>query len=493
MFPVRKIEMKKSFLSLLAGVLVFSACSNDSEIAVPDDVTVQDFMWRAMNFWYFWQADVPLLDDNQLNNAESYTDLLESQPDPESFYQSIQFNEDRFSFLRSDYTTLVNNLNGVSKSNGLEFGLVQFSGSSGDLFGYVRYIIPNSDASTQDIVRGELFTGVNGVTLNLSNYRDLLFGLDDTYTLNMADINGTTITPNGKSVTLTKEEGLVENPIFIAQTLDVQGQKIGYLMYNGFTRDFDSELNQVFGQFVNDGVTDLILDLRYNGGGSVNTARLLSSMIYGTNTNDLFLRQRWNDKIQALFSNAQLEDYFASTVDGSTPINTLNLNRVFVIGTNSTASSSELVMNGLDPYIEVIHVGETTRGKNEFSITLVDDPGNSYIYDSDREGNINPDNSYGLQPLVGRNENANGFFDYTAGFSPDILLEEDLSNLGILGQVSEPLLARALQEITGVSTKRNWDVVLPAKVMAESKQATPLFQKSVLDKKMDIPALLNQQ
>lgn len=478
--------MKKSFLLLFAAVLVFPSCSNDSEIVIPDDVTVQDFMWRSMNLWYFWQAEVPALGDGQIDNAESYTTLLESQPTPEEFYESIQFGEDRFSFLRSDYTTLVNNLNGVSRSNGLEFGLVQFTGSS-EIFGYVRYIIPGSDAATQDIARGELFVGVNGQTLNLSNYQELLFGLDDTYTLNMADINGTTITPNGKTVTLTKEEGLVENPIFIAQTLDVQGQKIGYLMYNGFTRDFDLELNQAFGQFVNDGVTDLILDMRYNGGGSVNTARLLSSMIYGTNTNDLFLRQRWNDKIQGLFSDSQLEDYFANTVDGSTPLNTLNLSRVFVIGTGSTASSSELVMNGLAPYIPVIHIGETTRGKNEFSITLVDDPGNSYIYSSSREGSINPDNSYGLQPLVGRNENADGFFDYTSGFTPDIELAEDLSNLGVLGQTDEPLLARALQEITGASTKTNWEVLMPAKVMAESKQFSAVFQKAVLDKKLQLP------
>ena len=478
--------MKKSFLLLFAAVLTFISCSNDSEIVIPEDVTVQDFMWRAMNLWYFWQAEVPVLNDNQLNNGDAYGTLLESQPTPEEFYESIQFIEDRFSFLRSDYTTLVNNLNGVSRSNGLEFGLVQFTGSS-DLFGYVRYIVPNSNAASQDISRGELFTGVDGQSLNEFNFQELLFGSNDTYTLNMADISGSTIIPNGKSVTLTKEEGLIEDPILIAETLDIQGQKIGYLMYNGFTRDFDVDLNEVFGQFVNDGVTELILDMRYNGGGSVNTARLLSSMIYGTNTNDLFLRQRWNDKIQGLFSDAQLEDYFADTVDGSTPLNTLNLNRVFVIGTGSTASASELVMNGLAPYIPVIHIGETTRGKNEFSITLVDDPGNSYIYSSSREGNINPENSYGLQPLVGRNENADGFFDYTSGFTPDIQLAEDLSNLGVLGQTDEPLLARALQEITGASTKTNWEVKMPAKVMAESKQYSPVFQKAVLDKPLQLP------
>lgn len=482
--------MKKSFYSLFAALLFLTACSNDSEIVVPEDVTVQDFMWRSMNFWYFWQGEVPVLADSQLDNADSYTSLLQSQATPEDFFESIQFSEDRFSFLRSDYTTLVNNLNGVSRSNGLEFGLVQFANSQ-ELFGYVRYIIPNSDASTKDIARGELFTGVNGQTLTLSNYVGLLFGSEATYTLNMADIDGTTITPNGKEVTLTKEEGLLENPIFIAQTLEVSGQKIGYLMYNGFRRDFNEQLNAAFGQFAADGVTDLVLDLRYNGGGSVNTSRLMASMIYGTNTNDLYLRQRWNDKIQGLFNSAQLEDYFARFVDEeeTIAINTLNLNRVFVIGTNSTASASELIMNGLDPYIDVILIGETTRGKNEFSITLVDDPGNSYIYDSDRESNINPDNSYGLQPLVGRNENAVGFSDYTAGFTPDIALSEDISNLGVLGQTDEPLLARALQEITGLSTKRSFEVRLPAKVMGESGQNTPLFQKSVLDKRIRVPQL----
>lgn len=105
--------------------------------------------------------------------------------------------------------------------------------------------------------------------------------------------------------------------------------------------------------------------MRYNPGGSVNTSRLLASMVYGTNTSEVYIKQRWNDKIQVQFDDEFLTDYFANTT-GTSPINTLNLSRVFVIATGDSASASELVMNGLDPYIDVVHVGETTRGKMNF-------------------------------------------------------------------------------------------------------------------------------
>lgn len=480
--------MKKILFPLTAFLFLFVSCNSDDDGIengeTPDptsnDVTVQNFMWQAMNLWYFWQAEVPNLADDRFSSDEEYTEFLASTPDPEQFYEQLQFSEDRFSFFNEDFSTLVNGLNGISRSNGLEFGLVRFADSD-DVFGYVQYIIPNSNASTVDIQRGDIFTRVDGQVLNVSNFRGLLFGENTTYTLGLATIENNTITDTDEEVTLTKEEGLVENPIFLSSTLNVNGQQIGYLMYNAFNRNFNDELNEVFGQFVADGVTDLILDFRYNGGGSVNTSRLLASMISGNSTNDLYIRQRWNDKIQAQLSAEQLEDYFANQVDG-TPLNAVGLNRVFVLTTGRTASASELVMNGLDPYIEVIQIGETTSGKNEFSITLVDDSENSFIYNSSREDQINPDNSWALQPLVGRNENADGFSDYTAGFTPDILLEEDLANLGVLGDENEPLLARALQEITGETGKRDFSVQMPAKAMANSKMLSPLKDKMFLDK-----------
>ncbi|MGB5403584.1 MAG: S41 family peptidase, partial [Robiginitalea sp.] len=350
--------MKKWIFVLLALGMV--ACSNDDGVDLPDnpnpdpdaDVVVQNFMWQAMNLWYFWQGDVANLADDAYLTDEEYTAFLASESDPAAFFENqLRFSEDRFTFYSDDYTELTQGLAGISRNNGMEFGLVQFSGST-NIFGYVRYILPDSDAASKDISRGELFTGVDGVTLTLDNYEDLLFGDNATYTLNMADITGNDIVPNGKEVTLTKEENFQANPIYLTEVFEnIGGQTVGYLMYNRFLNEFDRELNDAFGFLVSRGVTELILDLRYNPGGSVNTTRLLASMIYGTNTDEVYLEQQWNDKIQEAFTGDDpdaLKEYFASAVSSGVPINTLNLRRVYIITSRSTASGGELLINGLN-------------------------------------------------------------------------------------------------------------------------------------------------
>lgn len=493
-------SLLKTSLYYLAFLFLVLACSKDDapnpdpiteipdpEVPVAKDVTAHDFMWKAMNFWYFWQANVADLSDSRFANDSQYNSYLQEQGEPDEFFNDkLLFTEDRFSFLNADYKELVQSFQGISKSNGLEFGLSLFSNSE-NVYGYVRYIVPGSNAATADISRGEIFTGVDGQTLNLDNYQSLLFGSNDTYTLNMASIENNTISANGKSVTLTKEAGLSENPVFKTEVFEVSGQKIGYLMYNGFTSNYNEELNAAFGTLKTAGVTDLVLDLRYNSGGSVNSSRLLASMIYGTDTSKLYIRQRWNAKLQPQFSASQLEDYFANTT-GESPINTLNLSRVFVIATGSTASASELVMNGLDPYMDVIHVGTTTRGKNEFSITLVDLPSNTYIYASDKESSINANNRWGIQPLVGRNENSVGFYDYTDGFTPDYALAESLGNYGVLGDPSEPLLAKCLELITGDSSSTGKSAKALSFALNEfdnSKRHTLLKERMILDKPLE--------
>lgn len=494
----------RKFLSLaLAATLVLASCSKDDDgpkTSGPDpdpsaDVTAQNFMWKAMNIWYFWQGDVPNLADDRFANTTEYTDFLKSESDPEQFFYKICNKHenlvgsanaiDRFSFLEENYQDLVKSFAGITKSNGLEFGLYQFSNSD-NVFGYVKYIVPNSSASGTDIARGDLFVGVNGQTLNINNYYDLLFGSgSDSYTLNMAEINSNDeIAPNGEEVSLSKVENLVEDPVFIHKVLTIDGHKIAYLMYNQFTSNYDEELNNVFGEFKAAGATDLVLDLRYNPGGDVNSARLLSSMIHGTNTSEVFIRQRWNDKLQSEFDEEDLVDYFADKTkkSGGTAINTLNLNKVYVITTGGTASASELVINGLAPYMDVVQIGTKTVGKNEFSITLVDLPSNSYIYNEGQSNKINPKDQWGIQPLVGRNENAAGFSDYTSGLLPDIVLAEDLSNFGFLGEPSEPLLKKAISEITGTTAKADFKVNFPAKEFTNSKMHTPLKDNMYLSK-----------
>lgn len=486
--------MKKYLLIMLAVAFVSLSCSKDDDINSggpnPDpsaNLDIQDFMWKSLNLWYFWQAEVPNLADNRFNSDTEYTEFLQSEANPTDFLENqLLYSEDRFTFYSDDYEEFTNSLTGVTKSNGLSFGLIAYGTSQ--IAGYVRYVTPNSDAAGEDITRGEFFSGVDGIPLTESNYIDLLYGENDTYTLNMANYENDTFVANGKDVTLTQQENFQENPIYIANTIEVNGQKIGYIYYNRFLSDYDEELNQAFGDFNSQGVTDLVLDLRYNRGGFVSSAIHLSSMIYGPNTDDLFLRRIYNPKLQEVY-NESAEDNFRDMTSNGTAINSLNLNRVYVLTTNRSASASELIINGLDPYIDVIQIGTTTTGKNEFSVTLVDDPnrdGLPFIYTAAREAFINPDNSWAIQAIIGRVENAVGFSDYSNGFTPEIELAEDVLNLGILGDLNEPLLARAIEDITGVSGKRDFSVRMPALPIADSDTYAPNQDLLIMDNLMPV-------
>lgn len=512
--------MKKSRLFPLIMVLVasfaFVGCSdNDDEFADPaipggsGNVTLNEpaneFTWRAMNLWYFWQADVNALDVNNYTTIdELYTFLNTYNDTSDLFYNLCNKHErvvgeesaiDRFSFVTPDFNDLVNSQQGVFKSNGISFTLVFAPEGAPKVIGVVRYVDNNTDASTKNISRGDIFYGVDGQALNfIDEGNNNLNLLDpDTYTLNFADIvNGATV-PNGVDIQFTKQE-ITINPILISKTLDVNGTKIGYLMYNRFTGTFDNELNSAFGQFKADGITDLVLDMRYNPGGSVRSSVRLSSMVTGQFTGNVFIRQRYNNTIQTAFENqgVDLNDYFVDNIDGA-PINSLNLNRVYIIATDRTASASELVINGLDPKINVFHIGDRTVGKNEFSITLVDDSANNYQYSPDRVGNIAAGNTWGLQPLIGRNENSVGNSNYTSGLAPTTSLPESLVNLGVLGDVTEPLLAEAISQITSVSAKKSTYKMIPLQTISDSNDFTLLKDNMYIDlsdKNIELPSLL---
>jgi len=488
--------MKKRLLIILAVAFAGLSCSVDDDSLNPGgpnpdpsaNLDIQDFMWKSLNLWYFWQAEVPNLADDRFTSNAEYTEFLQSEANPTDFLENqLLFSEDRFTFFSDDYVTFTHSLTGITKSNGLSFGLIAYG--SNQIAGYVRYITPNSDADGEDISRGEFFSGVDGIELNQNNYIDLLYGENDTYTLNMANYENDTFVANGKNVTLTAQENFQENPIYITNTIEVNGQKIGYIYYNRFLTDYDEELNQAFGDLKAQGVTDLVLDLRYNRGGFASSAISLSSMIYGTNTDDLFFRRRYNPKLQEVYGSSVESNFVANTSKGS-PINTLNLNRVYILTTDRSASASELVINCLDPYMEVVQVGTTTRGKNEFSVTLVDDPDNEglpFIYNPGRESFINPKNSWVIQAIIGRGENSVGFSDYTAGIEPEIELAEDVLNLGILGDLNEPLLARAIEDITGVSGKRDFSVRMPAIPIADSDSFSPNKDLLIMDNLTPIP------
>jgi carboxyl-terminal processing protease len=433
----------KVFLLLLLALIGFQSCEDmDDTIAVSNGLEVENFIWKGLNLYYLWKADVPDLADDRFANQKELDSYLSTYNDPFVLFDSLRVQEstDRFSILVDDYTVLENLFQGITKNNGVDFGLRYKQGSTTEIFGWVRYIIPNSDASNKPIQRGSIFYAVNGTALTTSNYQSLLS--TDDYTVNLANYDNGAITPNGQSVALTKTE-LTENPIFQKQVITAGTHKIAYLVYNGFTANFDGQLNSAFGEFTAAGATDLVLDLRYNSGGSVQTAARLASMITGQFNGQLFAKQQWNAAIQSYFeanNPGQLVNNFSNSI-GSSTINSLNLSKVYILTTKSTASASELVINGLKPYIDVVQIGDVTTGKNVGSITLYDSP------TFGRE-NRSSKHKYAMQPIVIKTINKDGFGDYQAGLQPTIPLIENLNDLSQLGNQQELLLSAAIQSIT---------------------------------------------
>lgn len=466
----------KNLIVVLLLSLSIQSCFEDIDDNIQNVTTldIQNFIYKAMNIWYLYKPDVQDLANDRFATQVELDEFLENYSTPEDLFSALTAPQDRFSFIVSDYRDLEAALAGISLNHGMEYGLVFYPGSETNVFGYVRYVLPNSDAALKGVERGMIFNTINGSQITNQNF-SLLRELTS-YEIGLATFDGTSITPTGETISLIKSE-ITENPIHIANTFTIEGQKIGYLMYNSFTGDFDTQLNNAFGIFQNEGITELILDLRYNSGGSIKSAVDLSSMITGQFTGQVFSTEVWNPELQAIFQQNDPESLinrFSNTIRTGEAINSLNLNRVYILSTGSTASASELVINGLDPYIEVVLVGGTTTGKFQASTTFYDGPPPNF-----RRSEANPSHFYAIQPLIFTSANANGVTGFENGISPTIEFPEDLTNLGILGEIDEPLLEAALDEIFGRSPKSKIQIEL--KPAANSKSHLPTYNRMYVE------------
>ena len=447
-------------LSLLSIILFVASCSkSDDNIIEPninDDINY--FIWKGMNAFYFWQKEVPNLANNRFSTFDELYAHFRGYSSRENSFNSLIYQKgisDRFSWIVDDYVALENSFQGINQSTGMEFGLTRYSNDNTNVFGYVRYVIPNSDAALKGITRGMIFNTINGTQITDSNYTSLLFNEANNLNVGFADYNNGNPTANSTTIKLTKEQ-VAENPVAITKVINEGTKKVGYLLYNQFSSSYDVQLNAAFNSFKTQGVNELIIDLRYNGGGSVRTATYLGSMITGQFNGELYSKEVWNDKVQAANGPDRFLNYFTNKINHTDQngniilqesINSLNLSKVYFIVSGSTASASELVINSLRAYVDVKIVGTTTVGKQVGSITL---------YDSDnlfRDGeNLNTEHSYAMQPIVleiSNKDDQNESGGFIPGVTlPGIQLSEDYGNLGTLGERSDPLLNKTLNYIT---------------------------------------------
>lgn len=435
------------FFLVITVLVTFNSCFEDSDDNLIAASEINDFVWKGMNLVYLYKSEIPDLANNRFSSLEEYTNYLNSFSTPESLFESLIFdrqNVDKFSVIIPNYVEFLQQQQGISLNNGADFLFYLEPGSQTNVFGVVRLVFNGSPADQAGLQRGQVFNAVDGIDLTVDNLNNLLN--QNSYTLNLADYNdnGTpevaddTIESNSQSVSLTKIN-FTRNPVVTTEVINLNGTNIGYLHYTGFNNNFETQLNQAFATFAGANVQQLVVDLRYNPGGVINTAARLGSMITGQFNGQVFSKLFYNEDLQS--NNTDFN--FTNTISGGATINSLNLSKVYVITSSRSASASELLINSLRPYIEVVQVGDVTSGKTQASITIFDSP------DLTIDG-VNPSHTYAMQPLVANSVNKDNLEVPSTGIVPNINLRESPNNLGVLGDVNEPLLAAALADIEGL-------------------------------------------
>ena len=456
--------MKLKYLfNALFLTLVFISCSRDDNNDTgsntkPDEIN--NFVWKAMNSWYYWQPNVPNLADSFDDNQTTYANFLNGKT-PDKLFYSLLYQRgtiDRFSWIENNNEVVYSSkIAEVEKSGGFDIGIYPKDNTNTTAVALVNYVVPNSPAALAGLKRGDVITKVNGSPLTLNN-SDLLYNNQVTVTLAATvqlTSTGLITTDKTSSISITQAD-IDENPIAYYEKKVYGTKNIGYLVFNAFKADYNDELNAAFAQMKADGINELVLDLRYNGGGSLETAVALAGMINGNYSGSPYVFLDFNNK----HNSEDGFDYLSNQVNtyslvnnrpeksGTQTINSLNLTKVYVLVNFQTASASELTVQCLKKYVNVVTIGYDTVGKFVGSITLYDSPAQDYTSYTNR----NTKHNWQLQPITF------SYYNKDKDVNPEFITPNYeinpysiFNNLTAFGDVRDPFLKKALELITGQS------------------------------------------
>ncbi len=294
---------------------------------------------------YFWYQDLP-----QNVDTSAYAS-------PAAMMEAIKVPQDRFSFIMSEqqYNDVFIN------ASFLGYGFSHRADVSGQSL-QVRYVFDGSGADDVGLKRGDKITEIDGVAVStiLNQIEAEVLTWSDVFG---PDENGVITSIKWIRPDFTEGQGnmvkeqVATNTVMATEVIDNQSVgEIGYLVFDQFIERSAQDLNQAFDQFKLEGVNELVLDLRYNGGGQIDIANQLSTQIAGSNVaGQTFINYQFNDK------NTSNNTTVAFAIGAG--IEQLNLDRVVILTTEETCSASEMVANSLSPFVDVVRIGSQTCGK----------------------------------------------------------------------------------------------------------------------------------
>ena len=447
----RKLRMTAALWAVAA--LGFVACEKSETGgtgALLDEVSKADqFAIDVLGSYYLW-------------NEEIERDLKHLNPDtcrfPMEVVKNIRYYDysagreiDRWTVLTDDLQSLVNSIQGREVAYGYYLQAGRISNAPGCYFLVVTYVVKDSPADKAGLKRGDVILTLDGKTITKENIYDSYNTAS--VTLGLSTLVDGQISTLVHDVALTAEE-IYEDPILVAKTFDVSGKTVGYLAYTSFDLKSSLRLPELFRQFKSKGVDELILDLRYNGGGYAFTETLLASMIAPeaqVESGDVFQTEVYNSILTEQLRKAgeDANTYFSTihrlesgagelVIDVSDA--NLGIDKVYAIVSGGTASASEGLIVGLDPYMDIELIGKQTHGKYCAGVLLSpkDIYNNKYDYSLIK--------GWGMYVMISMFADRDGRnASIPDGLSVDVEAEDDPLDGYQLGDENETMLRAALQ------------------------------------------------
>ena len=391
----------------LAALLSLVVASTGSAQTITNCTTFgkNAFVRDVMTDLYFWYQSVPTLNPARYDSPEAYLEALRYMPLDHSFsYITSRESSDAF-FSESQFV-------------GFGFGTAIVAGEM-----RVLQVFPESPASEAGLARGDRIRQIGGrdvAALIASGQDEGVFGPPEIgFAIEIAFQGADQVL---RRVTMTKRAVTIPT-VSTTKLLDVGGRRVGYVFFRNFVQPSFDALDTAFAALKQGGAQELVLDLRYNGGGLVGVAQHLASLIGGTRTvGQIFAESFHNDRYSSLNRITRFE----------TKTNALTLSRLVVITTRGSASASELVVNALRPFIPVVVVGDRTYGKpvGQYGIPFCDKL---------------------IAPVSFTLRNADGYGDFFEGIPADCRAPDDIDHA--LGDAEEGSLREALTFLrTGACT-----------------------------------------
>lgn len=425
----------KSFVIAFLLLSLFSGCDKDDPAEEPDVLAhkMNEFIHEAMHSVYLWNDKLPELSP-------------ESESDPKEYFKKHLYDMDKWSYITDDAEGFMAEMNGNMETFGYDLGYSEFEDSDRCL-AIVLYVHPESPAAGK-LKRGDLIIRMNSKEFTKEDMGK--FSEAGTIRLELGRIEGNTVYPTGNQVTLQSKRMDVD-PVLVKRLFERGNHKIGYMLYTNFITKYNSSVSTLFRDFKRQGITDLILDLRYNSGGENTAAKYLCSAIAPKDKavkGQVLSKEVWNTQCQKAFESTpngkdMLYEYFVD-VDCNLDLPT---KRVFILTGGGCASASEYTIVCLKSFMDVTLVGTETYGK--FYTMSVFSPlreeNGKMVTDKELDNWL-------IAPVCSRFTNIDDYPASTIRLQPDYKVADDPFNGIELGSEDEPLLAKALELITG--TKR---------------------------------------